>query len=92
MSTPAQFNILPDWRYKAPARPKSVPWELVAPHEKQALANHNQTLLRLHERGGLSPQELWHVLHDKRWHSSNITGADAHTWLQQLVDAIPVTP
>ncbi len=92
MSTPAQFNILPDWRYKAPLHPKSVPWELVAPHEKQASINHGQTLLGLHGRGGLSPAELWHVLHDKRWHNSNITGEAALAWLQQLVDATPVPP
>jgi len=92
MSTPEQFNILPDWRYKAKSRPKNIPWELVAPHEKQALANHNQTLLRLHERGGLSPQELWHVMNGKSYRSLNISSEDAHTWLQQLVDASPVTP
>lgn len=38
--------------------PRSVPWEFVAPHERQALRNHEQTLDRLAERGGLSPGEL----------------------------------
>lgn len=38
--------------------PRSVPWSFVAPHEAQARANHDQTLERLAERGGLSPSEL----------------------------------
>ncbi len=38
--------------------PRSVPWVLVAPHEKQARLNHDQTLERLAQRGGLSPSEL----------------------------------
>ena len=38
--------------------PRSVPWAFVAPHEAQARANHDQTLERLAERGGLSPSEL----------------------------------
>ncbi len=35
----------------------SIPWSLIAPHEGQALANHQQTLDRLAERGGLSACE-----------------------------------
>ena len=31
-----------------------LPWALIAPHAKQAIANHGQTLERLAERGGLS--------------------------------------
>lgn len=38
--------------------PRSVPWAFVAPHEAQARMNHDQTLERLAERGGLSPSEL----------------------------------
>lgn len=38
--------------------PRSVPWAFVAPHEAQARANHDQTLERLAQRGGLSPSEL----------------------------------
>lgn len=38
--------------------PRSVPWSFVAPHEAQALENHEQTLERLAQRGGLSPSEL----------------------------------
>lgn len=43
--------------------PKSVPWSLVVPHEKQALRNHGgQSLEKLAHRGGLSPRELCLVL------------------------------
>jgi hypothetical protein len=45
----------------------SVPWSLVAPHELQARNNHDQSLRRLAERGGLSPGELWCIVHDKKW-------------------------
>lgn len=37
---------------------RPIPWELIAPHEAQAVKNHGgQTLQRLAERGGLSPCE-----------------------------------
>lgn len=38
--------------------PTSMPWEMVEPHREQIERNHNQTLERLAERGGLSPSEL----------------------------------
>ncbi len=41
---------------------KKIPWGLIEPHEKQALTNHDQTLKRLAERGGLSSVEAWLVL------------------------------
>ncbi len=40
----------------------SVPWEVLEPHESQALKNHNQTLQRLAERGGLDAGEAWCVV------------------------------
>ena len=45
----------------------SVPWRFVAPFEAQAERNHNQTLQRLAERGGLDPVELWAVMHGVGW-------------------------
>lgn len=44
-----------------------LPWELMAIHEKQAMRNHNQTLERLAERGGLSACEAVAVLRDRAW-------------------------
>jgi hypothetical protein len=67
--------------------PRSVPWGLVRDHEAQAYSNHSQTLTRLAERGGLSPKELWCVVHDKKWHdpeSQEMTEAKAIEWLRAL--------
>jgi hypothetical protein len=68
-----------------------VPWDLVKDHEEQAYSNHSQTLTRLAERGGLSPKELWCVVHDKRWHdpeSRDMTEAKAIEWLRSLGDVV----
>jgi hypothetical protein len=43
--------------------PRSVPWCIVEPWRDQAYVNHGQTLERLAERGGLSPEELFAVAH-----------------------------
>ena len=42
-----------------------LPWAMIAPHERQALCNHDQTLKRLAERGGLDCTEALAVLDDK---------------------------
>lgn len=44
-----------------------VPWEMILPHEKQALRNHSQTIQRLAERGGLSACEAVAVLEDREY-------------------------
>lgn len=41
-----------------------IPYDVIEPHEKQALKNHGQTLERLAERGGLSWAEAYAVLTD----------------------------
>ncbi len=50
---------------------KEIPWALIAPHEQQAKTNHQQTIQRLSERGGLHPLEAVAVIQDtdyrKRW-------------------------
>ena len=48
-------------------RIRSIDWLLVEPHEKQAYANHQQSLKMLASRGGLDPIELWCVVSDMRW-------------------------
>ena len=48
---------------------KGIPWALIEPHEKQAADNHYQTLARLAERGGLSPDEALAVLENRQWRS-----------------------
>ena len=65
--------------------PRSVPWDLVKDHEKQAQHNHGQTLRRLAERGGLSPRELWSVVHDKDYYDDRtMTEAKAIEWLRSI--------
>lgn len=44
----------------------SIPWEMLAPHARQAMANHDQTLERLAERGGLDPYEAICILEDRK--------------------------
>lgn len=44
-----------------------VDWEIIAPHERQALLNHGQSLETLVRRGGLSLCELAAVLEDRPW-------------------------
>ena len=44
-----------------------IPWRLIAPHEPQAIRNHNQSLARLASRGGLSWCEAAAVLEDRPW-------------------------
>jgi hypothetical protein len=45
--------------------PDSIPWEVIAPHERQANVNHGQPLETLARLGGLSPYELLAVLLDQ---------------------------
>ena len=45
---------------------KSIDWNLIAPHEKQAMENHGQTLEKLARRHGLSWYELLCVMADKK--------------------------
>jgi len=69
--------------------PRSVPWELVKDHEEQALRNHSQTLTRLAERGGLSPKELWCIVHDTKFYDArDMTEAKAIEWLRSLGDDV----
>jgi hypothetical protein len=46
----------------------AIPWSVIAPHELQAQRNHDQSLQRLAERGGLSPCEAVAVLEGRAWH------------------------
>lgn len=48
-----------------------IPWEVVAPHENQAMINHGQSLETLSRRGGLSYREMYAVLKDQKLDSHN---------------------
>lgn len=47
--------------------PTRIPWGLVAPYEGNALRNHDQSLKRLAQRGGLDPLELYWIMNGLRW-------------------------
>lgn len=75
-----------------PAARRSVPWAWLAPFEQQARANHDQTLKRLAERGGLSPGELFCAVHGKSLRLLGvgvITGEQAEAWLATWDGAAP---
>ena len=66
----------------------SVPWEFIAPHEAQARRNHDQTLQRLAERGGLSVKEMLAVLIGQHWIAvGGLTIAEANRQLLQHLEA-----
>ena len=67
--------------------PCSVPSTLVDGHDVQVQHNHSQTLERLAQRGGLSPMELWCVVHDVDFYDALrgdcvMTEAKAIEWLR----------
>lgn len=67
--------------------PRTVPWDLVRDHQEQAQSNHSQSLERLAEQGGLSPKELWCVVHDVKFYSPEgreLTEAKAIEWLKTV--------
>lgn len=49
---------------------RSIPWQMIKPHEQQAQRNHGQTLHRLAQRGGLDPTEAVWVMTGKPWHGT----------------------
>lgn len=74
---PEKFPIIGGWNhFIAVEIPNgSIPWEMIAPHEKQAHLNHDQSLAGLARRGGLSYSEAIAVLEDRDWHSIPIMEA-----------------
>lgn len=66
----------------------SIPWRMIAPHETQALANHDQTLEQLHGRGGLSPKEAVAVLEGKPYRTVRaMSESDGQRRLTELLHA-----
>jgi hypothetical protein len=62
-----------------------IPWDLILQHEAQCLRNHDQTVQRLHERGGLSVDEAVAVLEDRGWMAMD--PAEANKRLLEIVSA-----
>lgn len=62
MTDDRHFPVQSDYRLPKSERdalPASLPWHVVEQWREQIEANHEQTLERLCERGGLSPRELY---------------------------------
>jgi len=64
--------------------PDDLPWSTVESHEEQAMSNHSQTLACLADRGGLSPCELFAVLHDRRWQRAPLPENELAEWIKSL--------
>lgn len=60
------FPILADRHCTVPQL-RSIPWRMIEPQAPQAQDNHDQTLERLAERGGLSACEALAVLDGREW-------------------------
>jgi len=69
-------------RYRAVFPTGGIPWSLLEPHREQAKKNHDQTLERLSERGGLGPDEMVAIIEDRRWR--RMDEADALARLKDL--------
>ncbi|MDQ0472773.1 hypothetical protein [Labrys wisconsinensis] len=77
-------TIVADMRARGtPLLVLGIPWSMIAPHERQALRNHSQSLSRLAERGGLSACEALAVLADREWRS--MPRAEAHWHLAEKI-------
>lgn len=68
------FPIMIDYRGTPGPCPSQIPWDAIAPYDGQARVNHQQTLERLAERGGLSPAEAFMVMHGRSWR--DLTGVN----------------
>lgn len=81
------FPTHPEDRHRLPTLPWNVPWDFVLEHERQALANHDQTVARLAERGGLSWTELYFVILDAKYaHESRSGSSPLYKARMLLVD------
>lgn len=69
--------------------PRSVPWDVIVPHESQAKRNHGgQSLERLAERGGLSPREFVAVVTNRSYREIerlNTTDEEAVEFVKRCV-------
>lgn len=68
-----------------------IPWPMIAPHERQAQANHHQTLEELADRGGLSVGEAVLVLTGRSLTFARDTPAD-HALLNRLLEDYLIHP
>lgn len=62
-----------------------IPWAMIAPHDTQAKINHNQDLVKLQSRGGVSCCEALAILDDRKWKA--IETYEAYNELKRRVEA-----
>lgn len=60
-------NLYPVYQISSSDPEEFIPYDIIAPHEAQALRNHGQTLQQLAERGGLDWGEIWAILTGNKW-------------------------
>lgn len=94
MSDERMFPVLYGYAWEDRAElkagaPRHVPWSMLAPHARQAMSNHHQTLERLAERGGLGLDEVCAVLEDRPWR--RMTPGAALEKVRALIDAHTAT-
>ena len=78
-STPSHFPIMMgEGRFW-------LPWHVVSKWEGQIRKNHQQTLFRLADRGGLSIQELWCAATDRAWNQILANRHSLEWWSNLLV-------
>lgn len=64
-------------RARRPEWPQSVPWSFLAPHEEHAKRNHDQSLERLADRGGLDLSEMAAIVEERKWRKMTDAEIDA---------------
>lgn len=64
--------------------PVYFPWELL--NESNAMRYHGQTLNRLNERGGLSPEEIYCNITSTLYHTVSFKNYDTAGWLNKQIE------
>lgn len=62
-----------------------IPWFVIEKHEVRAMTNHNQSLERLNERGGVSIVEAYCILNNVSLFSTKISVAEANSWVYDYI-------
>ena len=84
MNEQERFPIMnTDW--KSRQLKDDVPMQWVLNHESQCLTNHGQTARRLKERGGLSPKELYAVIHDMRYDAVKLSEDECRKAIKEML-------
>jgi hypothetical protein len=81
-----KFPVLQSYRFwlEFPDCPRWVDWTILEPNEKQAVVNHSQSLEKLASRGGLSPHEIYAIMHEMK--VAQITDQEAVDYLCSLTN------